>query len=466
MNQAAAWGSTSVPAKPASCNVSLRYGAQRGDRRADAGMERFRSHHLGQFIHFGLYALPAGSWDGHRYDFAAEFLPKSAGIGPPQWAQLADQFRLENFDANVWAEAADRMGARYVTVTTKHHEGFCLWPTEHSSFHVGNTPYGRDLLDEVITAYQRRNIAVHLYYSVLDWHHPDWRYRIDGDDDHAAFRRYLDYAEAQLVELAERYPAVAGFWLDGTWDDSVKANGWWTYRIEHRLKELIPGAVVNSRLRADDNGARHFDSNGRLMGDFESGYERRLPQPWDLHPMQWDWEACMTISQATWGYHAGEWAQQSVKHPWEVVDMLAHCTAQGGNFLLNFGPMGDGRLQPRELAVADQVGRWLSAGNGAAIFGCGPACGWDYPGWGYFTASNDGSTVYAIVTRRPAGGELLVELPTGVEIATIVAAATSQSSNWYARAHDQIRIRLPTNASSDASGPYVLALHLKTGPDH
>lgn len=118
----------------------LRYGADRTDRRADAAMQRFRSHHLGQFIHFGLYALPAGHWAGDSYDFAAEFLPKSAGIAPAEWSRLADRFRLENFDADTWAAAAERMGARYVTITSKHHEGFCLWPTGYTRFHVGNTP--------------------------------------------------------------------------------------------------------------------------------------------------------------------------------------------------------------------------------------------------------------------------------------------------------------------------------------
>lgn len=176
-------------------SARLRYGAHRTDRRTDIAMERFRSHHLGQFVHFGLYALPAGQWAGHSYDFAAEFLPKSAGIAPSEWSQLADEFRLENFDADAWAAAAERMGARYVTITSKHHEGFCLWPTAHSRFHVGNTPYRQDLLGNLIAAYQRRGIAVHLYYSLLDWHHPDWRYRLCNADDEAAFRRYLDYAE-------------------------------------------------------------------------------------------------------------------------------------------------------------------------------------------------------------------------------------------------------------------------------
>lgn len=280
------------------------------------------------------------------------------------------------------------------------------------------------------------------------------------DDDEVAFRRYLDYAEAQLTELCLRYPTVDGFWFDGTWDESVKANGWWTYRIEKRLKALVPGAMINSRLRADEHGARHFDTHGRLMADFESGYERRLPPPWDPVPAGRDWEACMTISQATWGYHAGDWAAQTVKHPWEVAGMLAHCTAQGGNFLLNFGPRGDGSLQPRELAVGDRVGDWLAAGNAAAIFGCGPAEGWPTPVWGYVTAPGDGSVAYAIVTHRPASGQLVIDLPTGVDVVAVDTPTPGSPPSWRARARDQILVELPDTAVTSAHGPYVLTFHL------
>src|SRR5699024_11192846 len=118
-----------------------------------------------------------------------------------------------------------------------------------------DTPFGRDgrdVIGELAEAYTRHGLAVHLYYSVLDWHHPDWRSTIDSAEDEAAFQRYLGFATAQLRELATRYPQVRGFWFDGTWDASVRANGWWTHETELMLKELIPGAIVNSRLRADE----------------------------------------------------------------------------------------------------------------------------------------------------------------------------------------------------------------------
>ena len=154
--------------------------------------------------------------------------------------------------------------------------------------------------------------------------------------------RFCDRIVASLRELATRYPSVKDFWFDGTWDASVKKNAWWTAHAEKMLKELVPGVTVNSRLRADDYGKRHFDSNGHLMGDYESGYERRLPDPVkDLQVTQWDWEACMTVPENQWGYHR-DWSLSYVKTPAEVLERIIHAVAMGGNMAVNFGPQPDG----------------------------------------------------------------------------------------------------------------------------
>lgn len=395
--------------------IELKYGAEMASPRQDQAMQKFRENRFGQFIHWGLYSMQAGIWQGKDYEFAAEFLPKIAQIPEAQWARLAEQFSIEAFDAAEWASLAVEAGAKYITITAKHHEGFCLWPSEFTDFHVGNAAVGRDVLGELVRAYEHRGLDVYLYYSVLDWHHPDWRYRLESTEDEHAFGRYLDFALNQLCELAKRYPSVKGFWFDGTWDESVKANGAWTWRVERQLKELIPGLIVSSRLRADDFGARHRDSNGLLMGDYESGYERRLPDPWDRAVTEQDWEACMTIPQASWGHHAGVWAERTVKNSAELIDMLAHCVSLGGNFLLNFGPTGDGSLAPGERVLAREIGSWLSA-NGEAIFGKGLARNWAYPGWGYFSQGADPATVYAIVSKIPVSGRIRLNLPAGLAL--------------------------------------------------
>jgi Alpha-L-fucosidase len=444
--------------------MELTYGAQTTERRDDETVRAFRRDRFGQFIHWGLYALPAGTWRGVTYDFAAEFLPKSAGIPDSRWQRLAREFTVDRFDPVAWARTAKAMGARYLTITTKHHDGFCLWPSAFSDFTVAVTPHGRDLLGEIIRAYEAEGIAVHLYYSVLDWHHPDWRYRIENADDEAAFARYLTFAGDQLRELATRYPGVRGFWFDGTWDESVKSNGWWTLEIERMLKQLIPGVLVNSRLRADEHGARHYDSNGAMMGDFFSGYERRLPDPWDRSVADNDWEACMTIPQGSWGYHAGAEAARSRKRPAELIEQLVHAVSLGGNLLLNFGPMGDGALPEFEFDIARTIGDWLAA-NGDAICGCGMASDWDYPGWGYYTHNQATGITYAVVTRMPVTGELKIQLPAGTRLVSLESLATGEPVAFRQLDARAVALDLP----SQVAEPIVYALEVvadRGEPEH
>ncbi|NNC12428.1 alpha-L-fucosidase [Planctomonas sp. JC2975] len=436
--------------------MELQYGAQTLERRDDPTIRAFRHDRFGQFIHWGLYALPAGAWNGTTYDFAAEFLPKSARIDDADWQAIAADFTVEHFDAKAWARTAKAMGARYVTVTAKHHDGFCLWPSAFSDTTVAATPHGRDLLGEIVEAYEEEGLAVHLYYSVLDWHHPDWRYRIDSPDDEIAFARFLEFAQNQLRELATRYPTVRGFWFDGTWDESVKANGWWTLEVERMLKQLIPGVMVNSRLRADEHGARHHDSNGDMMGDFFSGYERRLPDAWDRSVAAHDWEACMTIPQGSWGYHEGAAAAASRKKPSELIEQLAHIVSLDGNLLLNFGPMGDGALPGFEVETAAAIGDWMEV-NGAAIHGCGMARDWDYPGWGHYTHNAETGVTYAIVTRIPVTGVIKPVLPVGTRLRSVTALATSAPVE--ARLLDERTISV--DVPRESSVPLVYAIEVE-----
>ncbi|WP_341835801.1 alpha-L-fucosidase [Chitinophaga pollutisoli] len=394
--------------------VPLRYGAQYTGMRTDEAMQQWRSHRFGQFIHWGLYAIPGGVWNGKTYNYAAEFLKSSARIPTATWDSLMYQFNPREFDARAWAKMAKQMGARYMTITTKHHEGFCLWPTKFTDFNISNTPFRRDILKELVDAYNAEGIDVNFYYSVLDWHHPDWRYDIKSPEDSVAFRRFLDFAGNQLKELATNYPTVKAFWFDGTWDSSIKKNGWWTLEAEQMLKSVRPGMIVNSRLRADDFGKRHFDSNNQLMGDYESGYERRLPNPVkDLQVTKWDWEACMTVPENQWGYHR-DWTVSHVKSPLELLEMLVHATSMGGNFLLNFGPDGNGGFRNEERHIAQFIGKWMEK-NGPVIWDCGYA-GWEKQDWGYFTRKNGSAHVNMIVFNKPVSGLLKVKVKGDVKI--------------------------------------------------
>lgn len=400
----------------ATAQQKLQYGAQYTGKRTDAAMNKWRSNRFGQFIHWGLYAIPGGVWNGKTYNYAAEFLKSSAKIPTSTWDSLMYQFNPVKFNAKEWAKMAKKMGAKYMTITTKHHEGFCLWPTKFTAFNISHTPYKKDILKELVEAYNAEGIDVNFYYSVLDWHHPDWRYDIKSAEDSIAFRRFLKFASGQLRELATNYPTVKAFWFDGTWDNSIKKNGWWTLEVEKMLKEVTPGAIVNSRLRADDFGKRHIDSNGGLMGDYESGYERRLPNPYkDLQVTKWDWEACMTVPENQWGYHK-DWSISHVKSPLELLEMVVHTTSMGGNFLLNFGPAGDGSIRKEEQNIATEIGAWMQA-NGNVIYNCDYA-GWEKQDWGYYTKQKGSNTLNLVVFNVPVSGLLKIKAPAGTRFKT------------------------------------------------
>lgn len=442
---------------PAEQEIELQYGADRLGKRRDAAMQKFRDNRLGAFIHWGLYAIPGGEWNGKVYHGAAEWLKSWAKVPSDEWLQLMSQWNPKKFNAKAWAQMAKKTGVKYVKITTKHHEGFCLWPSQYTQYTVANTPYKKDILGELVKAYNDAGIDVHFYFSVLDWSHPDWRYSIKSEADSLAFQRFLKFTDNQLRELATRYPTVKDFWFDGTWDASVKANGWWTAHVEQMLKELIPGVTINSRLRADDYGKRHFDSNGHLMGDYESAYERRLPDPVkDLQVTKWDWEACMTIPENQWGYHK-DWSLSYVKNPIEVLERIVHAVSMGGNMVVNFGPQPDGDFRPEEKFLATKIGQWMQK-NGECIYAC------DYAGlakqdWGYYTRKDN--QVYMVVFNPPYSGQLTVNLPKGSQIvgATLL---TGEAVKIIETTRNEYNVTMPAKVPDE---PFVIKLNIKSAKE-
>lgn len=442
--------------------LKLKYGATRKGKRQDKAMQKFRDNRLGAFVHWGLYAIPGGEWNGKMYRGAAEWLKAAARVPTKEWLSLMDQWNPKDYDPKAWAKMFKEMGVKYVKITTKHHEGFCLWPSKYTEYTVANTPYGKDLIGPLVEACNAEGIDVAFYFSFLDWSHPDYRYSLKTKEDREAFERFMEFSENQLRELATLYPTVTDFWFDGTWDASLKENGWWTAHIEKVLKELIPGVTINSRLRADDYGKRHFDSNGELMGDYESAYERRLPDPVkDLVVTTWDWEACMTVPENQWGYHK-DWSLSYVKSNEEILERVVHAVSMGGNMLVNFGPMGNGDFRKEEKHIAKYIGRWMKK-NGEAIYGC------DYANlkkqdWGYFTKDKEGN-VYMVVFNRPSSNLLRVNLPTGyiIDNATLVDGAKPGSRRtevkYVSTMRGEYNIHAPKVHTKD---PYVIKLHLGT----
>ncbi|WP_316804195.1 alpha-L-fucosidase [Pedobacter nototheniae] len=398
--------------------IPLQHGAHRIGKRTDSVMTKWRGYGLGQFIHWGLYAIPGGEWNGKTYNGAAEWIRSWNGIPKSTYDSLIYKFNPTNFNAESWAKTAKQMGAKYVTITTKHHDGFCLWPSKYTKYTVANSPYKKDIIGPLVNAYNKEGIDVILYFSIMDWNQPGWRYEIKTKEDSIAFEGFKKFTRNQLLELLNKYPTAKGLWFDGTWDKSWVKQAAFADELEKEMRALRPGMIIGSRFRPDDYGKRHNDSNGRLMGDYEQGWERKIPNKIeDVHGN--DWDCVMTVPENQWGYNKA-W-NGHIKTVNELIEMTAKCVSLGGNFVLNFGPKGDGSIRKEELDLAEGIGNWMKINN-EAIYNCQYA-GLEKQDWGYFTSKTGSNKVYMIVFNVPVSGAFRVKLPakTAIKTASLMA---------------------------------------------
>lgn len=404
--------------------VQLKYGPITPAHRTDANMEAFRNYGLGQFIHWGVYAIPGNEWEGvsaRKGAPASEWIRVWGGpTAPKDWKNTYDnlykQFAAKDFDAKKWAKQAKAMGAKYMIFTTKHHDGFALWPTKYSEYNITKSPYGKDIVKEVVDAYTAEGIDVYLYFSVQEWNNPD---DIDKkpvtSEEIAKNDRFLKYTRNQLLELLKNYPKMKGFWFDGTWDRGWISEPEFTYNLEKEMREMHPGLIIGSRFRNDENGARHFDTNGKLLGDYEQGWERKMPKEFEWLEGN-DWDAVMTIPPNGWGYMK-DWSGLYTKTTDDIIDMLMHSVSMNGNFVLNFGPDGNGNMHPGEDKIAKELGDWMKV-NEEAVYGVKHA---DFPlsKLGYYTQKGD--NLYLTVMNRPVNNIVRITVPKNAKEVPVAA---------------------------------------------
>ncbi|MEM2884946.1 MAG: alpha-L-fucosidase [Thermoproteota archaeon] len=289
---------------------------------------------FGMFIHWGLYSiLGRGEWVMH-----CERIPKG------EYALLAKKFRPRRFDARNWVKLAKDAGMRYMVLTTRHHDGFCLWDSEVSDFTSAKTAAKRDFVAEYVEACRRAGMRIGFYYSLLDWRWP--AYWNGPEKDPKGWEEFREYVHAQVRELMTKYGKIDILWYDGAWPHSPEA--WRSDQLNAMVRSLQPEIIINNRsgLPEDlDTPEQHIQGSSR------------------------PWEACMTIDDLWWGYHPGD---PNLKSPMQLVRNLVRCVAGNGNFLLNVGPMPDGTIPAAQATRLRAVGRWLRA-NGESIYGAGSA---------------------------------------------------------------------------------------------
>ena len=321
----------------------------------------FVQDRFGMFIHWGLYALPA------RH----EWVKSREEISPEDYQKYFDHFNPDLYDPAAWAKAAREAGMKYMVITSKHHEGFCLWDSAHTDYKVTNTPYGKDLLRPMVDAFKAEGLRVGLYYSLFDWHHPEFPIDIhhplrNHPDAHEMNKdrditKYAAYLHAQVRELLTEFPELDILWTDFSYPGQdykgMPGKGrddWQSEKLYAMIRELNPNIILNNRMDLADTPA-----------DIHTP-EQFQPTEWvhiDGEPVVW--EACQTFS-GSWGYHRDE---TSWKSPGQLIRMLINTASLGGNLLMNVGPTARGTFDQRALDALHIYGDWMRV-HSRAIYGC------------------------------------------------------------------------------------------------
>ncbi len=332
---------------------------------------------FGLFIHWGLYALPAGEYKGRKTNNIAEWIMHDFQIPPQEYAQLAKQFNPQQFDAKAIVQLAKKAGMGYIVITSKHHEGFAMYDSACSDYTiVKSTPYGRDPIRELAMACQQEGIRLGFYYSqAQDWYDENG-YEQDADNEAKNFRKYLDEkCKPQLRELLTQYGPVALIWFDTplimTADESKE--------LRDLVKELQPDCLVSGRI-------------GSGLGDYASTGDNFIP----LLPTKKPWEVPATLNH-TWGFNQFDTAW---KQPEAVIRNLIKIVSRGGNYLLNIGPDGSGRVPEESCRILEEVGEFMQ-GNEESIVGTKALPVYPYDlGWGYLTGRS-GKVYIHVLEEKP-----------------------------------------------------------------
>jgi alpha-L-fucosidase len=333
---------------------------------------------FGMFIHWGLYSVLG------RHEWAME----TEGIPVAEYEQLADRFKPKRGFAREWAKLAKRAGMKYMVLTSKHHEGFCLFDSKLTDYSAPKQAAGRDLCAEYVEAARAEGLRVGFYHSLMDWHHPDGARCME---DEAARKRFVKYVHGHVRELCTNYGTLDILWYDVSWP--LDAEGWESRKMNRMVFKLLPDIIVNNR--------------NKLPGDFSTPEQHISAEPEGRA-----WETCMTMNES-WGCHA---ADDNWKSPKQIVRNLVTCARDGGNYLLNIGPRADGSVPAPSVRILEAVGDWMRK-YGHTIYGA-ERCQVRTSRFGNFTRK--GTTLYVHVHAWPGSTLNIGGLQTKVKSARLL----------------------------------------------
>jgi len=353
----------------------------------------FAQARFGMFIHWGIYAIPA----------RGEWIRSQEKISKEDYQPHFDNFDPVDYDPVKWAKAAKHAGMKYAVLTAKHHDGFCLFDSKLTEYKATNTKAGRDLIKEYVDAFRAEGIKIGFYYSIIDWHHPDYPHYTDpfhpmrGNEDFKDhkynFDNYLDYMHGQVKELCTNYGQIDLFWFDFSYDD-MTGEKWKATELVRMVRSYWPNVLIDNRL----------EGSGSDQGSFENEYSGDFACPEQIIPLEGIrdkkgdpllWEACITMNN-NWGYHATD---RNFKPADMCIKKLVECVSKGGNMLLNVGPDAKGNIPNESLEILEKIGDWMQK-NSESIYNCGYA---NLPKPEYGRITRNGKKLYYHVFESQIG---------------------------------------------------------------
>ncbi len=339
------------------------------DRSAyEARVQWFREARFGMFIHWGLYSIPArGEWV--RSD---EQMPES------EYMPYFDEFNPRDYNPRAWAKAAKEAGMQYVVLTAKHHDGFCLFDSQYTDFKSTNTKLGRDIVRDFVEALRAEGLRVGLYFTLIDWHHPDYphygdryhpmRNHPECSNENRDFNRYLEYMFNQAREICSNYGKLDLLWFDFSYDH-MRGETWKATEFIEMVRSLQPNVIIDNRLEVSGEGfgSLHDCRPTPYHGDFVTPEKFIPPQGiLDVEGNPMLWEVCATMNN-NWGFNGTD---PFYKPASMLIKKLVECVSKGGNMILNVGPDAQGNIPPQSQAILRDIGRWMHD-NAESIYGCG-----------------------------------------------------------------------------------------------
>ncbi|HAI10167.1 MAG TPA: alpha-L-fucosidase [Phycisphaerales bacterium] len=378
-------------------------------------LQWFADARFGMFIHWGLYSVTGrGEWIFNRERWEMQ-----------DYTMLAEQFTAEDYDPKTWAKIARDAGMRYAVLTTKHHEGFCLWDSKTCAFNAVNSAAKRDLVGEYVTAFREAGLKVGFYYSLGDWYNEDWARGFNGDE--AAYHRFMQYTRDLLTELMTQHGQIDILWYD--LPQCYTALQWQAVDLNHHIRNLQPDILINNRAYTSED----FSTPEQHITAAPSG---RL------------WESCMTLNNH-WGYCPHD---DNYKTASQVVLNLAQVASGGGNLLLNVGPTPQGKIPQPAIDILKQTGNWLRQ-NGKSIYEASDRHGLSFNLWGPVTSSCNDMYLHL---KNYWGNEIIIGgLNPNVKQAFLLS--TKQPLKVARRKHQTILSGLPTQSPDEL----ITVIHLE-----